>query len=113
MEPFLLYQLQFARTLICQGTLIPLSQNTLPIYWHLDSALCLYPLPDLIVIGDPSKPFETKQQGCTILNTVVEMNIVETLYSYILISRYSSLCPGILSEVEIHFQRVRTIVANN
>lgn len=61
---------QFARTLICQGTLIPLSQNTLPIYWHLDSALSLYPLPDLIVIGDPSKPFETSQQGCTILNTV-------------------------------------------
>lgn len=61
---------QFARTLICQGTLVPLNQNTLPIYWDMDCALSLYPLPDLIVIGDPSKPFETNHQGCSVVNVV-------------------------------------------
>lgn len=62
--------LQFARTLICQGTLTPLSQNTMPIYWNMDASLALYPLPDVIVVGDPSKPFEIQQQGCTVVNTV-------------------------------------------
>lgn len=64
------FVLQFARTLICQGTLAPLSQGIMPIYWDMDSSLALYPLPDLIVIGDPSKSFETEHQGCTVVNTV-------------------------------------------
>lgn len=42
----------------------------MPIYWDMDAALTLYPLPDLVVIGDPSKPFETEHQGCTVVNTV-------------------------------------------
>lgn len=64
------FNLQFARTLICQGTLTPLSQNTMPIYWNMDASLALYPLPDLIVVGDPSKPFEIQHQGCTVVNAV-------------------------------------------
>lgn len=66
-------QLQFARTLICQGTLAPLSQNTMPIYWNMDASLALYPLPDLVVVGDPSKPFEIQHQGCTVVNTVITL----------------------------------------
>lgn len=42
----------------------------MPIYWNMDASLSLYPLPDLIVIGDPSKPFEIQQQGCAVINTV-------------------------------------------
>lgn len=60
---------QFARTLICQGTLAPLSPIALPTFWQYDAALQLYPLPDMVVIGDPSQGFQTTQQGCTILNT--------------------------------------------
>lgn len=49
---------------------MPLNQNTLPIYWDMDCSLSLYPLPDLIVIGDPSKPFEANHQGCSVVNVV-------------------------------------------
>ncbi|XP_037034070.1 DNA polymerase epsilon subunit 2 [Bradysia coprophila] len=59
----------FARTLICQGNLTPLCQITLPTYWQFDAALSLYPLPDLVVIGDPSQGFHTTQQGCAVINT--------------------------------------------
>lgn len=38
----------------------------------MDCALSLYPLPDLVVIGDPSKPFETNHQGCSVVNVVRE-----------------------------------------
>lgn len=59
---------------------MPLSQNTLPIYWHMDAALALYPLPDLVVIGDPSKPFEINHQGCTVVNVV--SNAINTFYIF-------------------------------
>ncbi|XP_055373020.1 DNA polymerase epsilon subunit 2 [Condylostylus longicornis] len=59
----------FGRTLVCQGTLTPVQPIVIPVYWNYDTALQLYPLPDLIVIGDPSDSFSTIQAGCTILNT--------------------------------------------
>jgi hypothetical protein len=61
---------QFARTLISQGTLSPLHPIAQPIFWQYDAALSLYPLPDLIVIGDPSKGFQTTFRDCTVMNTV-------------------------------------------
>lgn len=61
----------FARTLICQGSLAPLHPIALPIYWDHDAVMNLYPLPDLVVIGDPSQGFQVTQHGCTIMNTVI------------------------------------------
>ncbi|GAB0091912.1 DNA polymerase epsilon subunit [Sergentomyia squamirostris] len=57
-----------ARTLISQGTLAPMHMNVMPIFWDYDAALSLYPLPDLVVLGDSTKTFTTDLQGCTILN---------------------------------------------
>uniref|UniRef100_A0A8D8AUI9 DNA polymerase epsilon subunit n=2 Tax=Culex pipiens TaxID=7175 RepID=A0A8D8AUI9_CULPI len=59
----------FARTLISQGTLAPLHPIALPVHWNFDTALSLYPLPDLIVVGDPSQGFQVTEQECTVLNT--------------------------------------------
>ncbi|EAT45964.1 AAEL002785-PA [Aedes aegypti] len=59
----------FARTLISQGTLAPLNPIACPVHWNYDAALSLYPLPDLIVIGDTSQGFQTTEQECTVLNT--------------------------------------------
>ncbi|XP_055613280.1 DNA polymerase epsilon subunit 2 [Uranotaenia lowii] len=59
----------FARTLISQGTLAPLHPIAMPIHWNYDSALSLYPLPDLIVVGDPCQGFQTTEQECTVMNT--------------------------------------------
>ncbi|KAI9583514.1 DNA polymerase epsilon subunit 2 [Glossina fuscipes] len=59
----------FARTLICQGHLTPIHPIASPVYWDYDAALWLYPLPDLIVIGDSCQSFTVSQHGCTVLNT--------------------------------------------
>lgn len=59
----------FSRTLICQGTLTPFTQLVLPTYWDFDAALSLYPLPDVLVIGDGSNDFQTNHLGCSVVNT--------------------------------------------
>lgn len=61
--------LQFARTLICQGTLTPFTQLVMPTHWDFDSALSLYPLPDLVVIGDNSTDFQKFHGECCVVNT--------------------------------------------
>uniref|UniRef100_A0A182IP63 DNA polymerase epsilon subunit n=1 Tax=Anopheles atroparvus TaxID=41427 RepID=A0A182IP63_ANOAO len=58
----------FSRTLINQGTLAPLTPVAFPTHWNYDAALSLYPLPDLIVIGDPCQGFQTTEQECTVMN---------------------------------------------
>lgn len=40
----------------------------MPVYWSYDHALQLYPLPDLIVLGDNTKAFSTEIQGCQVMN---------------------------------------------
>lgn len=59
----------FARTLVCQGHLTPFQPIIMPVHWDYDAAMWLYPLPDLIVIGDSCQSFSTTQHGCTVLNT--------------------------------------------
>ncbi|KFB46290.1 AGAP004614-PA-like protein [Anopheles sinensis] len=58
----------FARTLINQGTLAPLTPVAFPTHWNYDAALSLYPLPDLVAIGDPCQGFQTTEQECTVMN---------------------------------------------
>lgn len=41
----------------------------MPTYWDFDSALSLYPLPDLIVVGDNSTDFQKAHGDCTVVNT--------------------------------------------
>lgn len=41
----------------------------MPTLWDFDSALSLYPLPDLIVIGDNSADFQRTHGECTVVNT--------------------------------------------
>ncbi|XP_037938903.1 DNA polymerase epsilon subunit 2 [Teleopsis dalmanni] len=59
----------FARTIICQGHLTPIHPIAIPVYWDYDPALWLYPLPDIVVIGDSCQSFSISQHGCTVLNT--------------------------------------------
>ncbi|XP_030385502.1 DNA polymerase epsilon subunit 2 [Scaptodrosophila lebanonensis] len=59
----------FSRTLICQGHLVPIHPIAMPVHWDYDPALWLYPLPDLIVMGDACQSFSSTQHGCTVLNT--------------------------------------------
>ncbi|XP_037722354.1 DNA polymerase epsilon subunit 2 [Drosophila subpulchrella] len=59
----------FARTIVCQGHLVPIHPIAMPVHWDYDPALWLYPLPDLIVMGDSCQSFSSNQHGCTVLNT--------------------------------------------
>lgn len=58
----------FAKTLICQAHLAPLGLNVCPVYWEFDSALRLYPCPDIIVCADQQKAFSVKYNDCQVLN---------------------------------------------
>lgn len=60
----------FTKTILSQGHLCPLPLHSRPIYWMYDHSLRLYPLPDLVVIGDKCNPFTvTSGAGCTVTNT--------------------------------------------
>uniref|UniRef100_A0A182PSQ3 DNA polymerase epsilon subunit n=1 Tax=Anopheles epiroticus TaxID=199890 RepID=A0A182PSQ3_9DIPT len=58
----------FARSIINQHTLAPLTPIAFPTHWNYDAVLSLYPLPDLIVIGDPCQGFHITEQECTVMN---------------------------------------------
>lgn len=58
----------FGKTLVSQGHLTPLPNHICPIYWDYDRSMFLYPLPDLVVVGDKFDPFATEQLGCQIVN---------------------------------------------
>ena len=64
------YFFKFAKTIISQGTLIPMSLNVCPVYWNYSHGLDIYPLPDLIVTGDQFNAFTTKLADCTVMNPV-------------------------------------------
>ncbi|XP_068149363.1 DNA polymerase epsilon subunit 2 [Drosophila tropicalis] len=59
----------FARTIVCQGHLVPIHPIAMPVHWDYDPSLWLYPLPDLIVMGDSCQSFQSTQHACTVLNT--------------------------------------------
>ena len=62
--------LQFAKTLVCQGHLCPLPLHVAPVYWNYDNALRLYPLPDLVVCADKYDPFSEAESDCNVINPV-------------------------------------------
>ena len=58
----------FAKTIFSQCHLCPLPLHARPIYWDFDHALQLYPLPDLVVIGDKCDPYTVSSGESTITN---------------------------------------------
>ena len=58
----------FTKTLLSQAHLCPLPLHARPVYWSHDHSLRLYPIPDLVVIGDKSDPFTVTSTGCTLTN---------------------------------------------
>ena len=58
----------FAKTIISQSHLCPLPLHSRPIYWMYDYTLRLYPLPDLVVIGDKCNPYTVSSSDCTVIN---------------------------------------------
>ena len=58
----------FTKTILSQAHLCPLPLHARPVYWMYDHALRLYPLPDLVVMGDKCDPFTVSSNECTVTN---------------------------------------------
>lgn len=71
--------IQFAKTLVSQGHLCPLPGEMCPIYWTLDHTLYLYPLPDVVVVGDRYGAFTSQTTDCTIINPV-RLRLIESVF---------------------------------
>ncbi|KAK4884432.1 hypothetical protein RN001_000703 [Aquatica leii] len=56
------------RTIISQGHLTPFSLNALTVHWDFDYTLRLYPLPNLIVLGDKTEAYAAEYKGCQVIN---------------------------------------------
>ena len=61
---------QFAKTLLCQGYLVPLPLHVAPVYWALGHAMALYPAPDLVVCADKYDPYTSLQDDTAFINPV-------------------------------------------
>lgn len=59
---------QFAKSIIRQSHLTPLLFSVIPVYWKHDQALQLYPTPDLVVVADDFKPYDTSYYDCKVIN---------------------------------------------
>lgn len=55
-------------TLSAQAHLCPLPLEVKPVYWDLDHALRLTPLPHLLVLGDRTEKFVKVYNGCVVTN---------------------------------------------
>ncbi|KAF3421490.1 hypothetical protein E2986_08250 [Frieseomelitta varia] len=58
----------YAKSIICQSHLTPLSLPMLPIYWKYNHSLQIYPTPDLIVTADRFEAYETVYSNCHVIN---------------------------------------------
>ncbi|OAD62827.1 DNA polymerase epsilon subunit 2 [Eufriesea mexicana] len=58
----------YAKSIICQSHLTPLSLSVIPIYWKYNQALQIYPTPDLIVAADKFEAYESIYSNCHIIN---------------------------------------------
>jgi DNA polymerase epsilon subunit 2 len=57
-----------ALTVLQQSHLCPLPLVQQPVYWQLDHALHLYPLPHALVLGDASPQAMHRHAGCLVIN---------------------------------------------
>lgn len=56
------------KTLLDQAHLCPLPLQTSPVYWEFDHAMRLYPMPDVLVLGDKFDAYNLTYEGCTAFN---------------------------------------------
>lgn len=56
------------KTLFSQCSLSPLPLGIQPIYWRHVESLSLYPMPDLVVIGDHFQPYTRAYNDCQVIN---------------------------------------------
>ncbi|XP_011310103.1 DNA polymerase epsilon subunit 2 [Fopius arisanus] len=58
----------YAKTMISQSHLAPMSLPVVPVYWKHDHVLQLFPTPDLIIVADNSQQYTTRVDDCQVIN---------------------------------------------
>ncbi|XP_054011189.1 DNA polymerase epsilon subunit 2 [Hylaeus anthracinus] len=58
----------YAKSIICQSHLTPLSLSIIPVYWKYNHALHLHPTPDVIVVADKFEAYATEYSNCHVIN---------------------------------------------
>ena len=58
----------FVKTILSQAHLCPLPLHSRPVYWMYDHTLRLYPIPDLVVVGDRCDSYTVTSGDCTVTN---------------------------------------------
>ncbi|KAI4469123.1 dna polymerase epsilon subunit b [Holotrichia oblita] len=58
------------RTIVTQGHLSPMPLAALTVHWNFDYSLRLYPLPNLVVLGDKAESYQGSYKGCQVINPV-------------------------------------------
>lgn len=57
------------KTVLDQGHISPFTQQLKPVAWHLDHILSLSPIPNVLILSDPTSPsFDVTYNGCKCLN---------------------------------------------
>jgi len=57
------------KTILDQGHLAPFAKTLKPIIWHLDHTLTMSPIPNVLIMADPTSPaFDVTYNGCRCLN---------------------------------------------
>ncbi|CAG2060324.1 unnamed protein product [Timema podura] len=74
--------LQFTKTILCQAHLAPLPLAVCPIYWAHDTAMQLYPLPDLVVVADQFNAFTASYMDCIVTNPVRKGSFPKSDFSF-------------------------------
>lgn len=94
------------QTILKQGHLRPLPLHAGPIDWAYDHALRLYPLPDILLLGDRAERFEAHCGDAKAANPGSFASDL-TFYTYTPASRELQACQCALHEVDIAEQERR------
>ena len=62
------YDEQMCQTLLNQGHLSPFTMQVRPLAWEYEQSLCLFPIPDLLVVFDNCDAFNISHSDCTVAN---------------------------------------------
>ncbi|EKX36479.1 DNA polymerase epsilon subunit B, partial [Guillardia theta CCMP2712] len=57
-----------AKTILCQGHLCPLPLHVAPIDWNYDHALRMYPLPNVLILGDKASAYTITFKSTQVAN---------------------------------------------
>ena len=88
-----------AKTILCQGHLCPLPLHVAPIDWNYDHALRMYPLPNVLILGDKASAYTITCKSTQVANPGCFASDF-TFYSYDPSIKELELCALEIEEIQ-------------